>query len=170
AIDVLVEVLEDLQQEPMVRHEAGEALGALGYPEAIDVLTKYKSDPTVEVAETCEIALDRIKWLSSSKDEENQITPSVYTSVDPAPPSLNKDVSQLESILTDEKATLFERYRAMFALRNLHTPESVAALGRALKCGSALFKHEIAFVLGQMQDVGSVRYLIESLKDTSENE
>jgi hypothetical protein len=39
ALPVLTRVLEDSQQDVMVRHEAGEALGAIGNPAAKDVLT-----------------------------------------------------------------------------------------------------------------------------------
>lgn len=39
-----------------------------------------------------------------------------------------------------------------------------------LKASSALFRHEIAFVLGQLQEEISVPYLVESLKNPEENE
>ena len=39
-----------------------------------------------------------------------------------------------------------------------------------MKAGTALFRHEIAFVLGQLQEEVSVPYLKESLVDESENE
>lgn len=49
AIPVLVDVLQDTSQEPMVRHEAGEALGAIGNPEVLGILKQYSTDPVVEV-------------------------------------------------------------------------------------------------------------------------
>ncbi|KFQ28056.1 Deoxyhypusine hydroxylase, partial [Mesitornis unicolor] len=50
AIPVLIQVLEDTSQEPMVRHEAGsEALGAIGNPDVLDILKRYSEDPVVEV-------------------------------------------------------------------------------------------------------------------------
>lgn len=39
-----------------------------------------------------------------------------------------------------------------------------------LKAGSALFRHEVAFVLGQLQESITVPYLRESLQDPEENE
>lgn len=39
-----------------------------------------------------------------------------------------------------------------------------------MKAGTALFRHEIAFVLGQLQEEVSVPYLKESLVDEKENE
>ena len=39
-------------------------------------------------------------------------------------------VSTLTQILCDESEDLFQRYRAMFSLRNLGTEEAVDALGK----------------------------------------
>nr|NVI76136.1 nero [Cucujiformia] len=169
AIDILISVLEDEKQEPMVRHEAAEALGAIGSDVALSYLEKYKKDPVVEIAETCELALDRINWYKHLNNEI-ELPKSAYNSVDPAPPSQSTEVTDLKSTLIDENTSLFNRYRAMFALRNIGSNEAITALGEALKCGSALFKHEVAFVLGQMQHKQSVSYLKRSLEDTEENE
>lgn len=38
-----------------------------------------------------------------------------------------------------------------------------------LKCKSALFRHEIAYVLGQMQHDACIKQLTENLKDPVEN-
>lgn len=38
-----------------------------------------------KVAETCQIAIDRIKYFQSKKDENSGMSPLFY-SVDPAPP------------------------------------------------------------------------------------
>ena len=48
----------------MCRHEAAEALGALGDVESLDVLRGMRDDKgEVEVVrETCEIAIERIEW------------------------------------------------------------------------------------------------------------
>lgn len=58
----------------------------------------------------------------------------------------------------------------MFSLRNLQTVDSINALGKGLKCKSALFRHEIAFVLGQIQNECSIQVLKENLCDPNENE
>lgn len=90
--------------------------------------------------------------------------------MDPSPPAATKDVAELKRMLLDENETLFTRYRAMFSLRNIRTEQSVVAIGAGLKCGSALFRHEVAFVLGQLQEPCSIPFLAESLCDTNENE
>ncbi|XP_063002943.1 deoxyhypusine hydroxylase [Elgaria multicarinata webbii] len=166
AIPVLVDVLQDDSQDPMVRHEAGEALGAIGNPKVLDILKQYSKDPVIEVAETCLLAVKRLEWL-----QERKAKPAVspYCSVDPAPPAEEKDVGKLRQVLLDESQPLFERYRAMFALRNLGGEAAVLALADGLRCGSALFRHEIAYVLGQMQHEASVPQLTASLESVAES-
>lgn len=150
---------------------AGEALGAIGHPDVIPILETYLNDPTIEVAETCEIALDRVKWLQNHQQENAQSQKeNIYASVDPSPAAATKNIENLTEILLNENGKLYERYRAMFSLRNLRTEESINALGKGLKCKSALFRHEIAFVLGQLQHECSINVLAENLCDANENE
>ncbi|XP_050079309.1 deoxyhypusine hydroxylase [Anopheles maculipalpis] len=170
AIPMLTRVLADVQQEPMVRHEAAEALGAIGDSSIEETLVSFSKDPVIEVAETCEIALERVRWLKEKKAKEALKDNNPYASVDPTPPAASKSVEELKQILMDESDTLFNRYRAMFALRNLRTEEATLALATGLKGKSALFRHEVAFVLGQLQEECSVPFLIESLRDPAENE
>lgn len=168
AIKILTKVLQDIAQEPMVRHEAAEALGAIGHPDVLPILEKYKEDPVVEVSETCAIAVDRVRWLQSGQQVDDN---NPYASVDPSPPTTGtKSVEELKVIYLDPKQSLFDRYRAMFSLRNVRTEDSVLALAEGLKDKSALFRHEVAFVLGQLQEPCSIPYLQENLEDRSENE
>ncbi|XP_075632642.1 deoxyhypusine hydroxylase [Balearica regulorum gibbericeps] len=166
AIPVLIRVLEDTGQEPMVRHEAGEALGAIGNPDVLDILKRYSEDPVVEVAETCQLAVRRLEWLQENKQEPGT---SPYLSVDPAPPAEETDTTELRKTLLDESRTLFDRYRAMFALRNLGGQAAVLALADGLRSGSALFRHEIGYVLGQMQDEACVPQLTATLRSRTES-
>ncbi|EDV90549.1 deoxyhypusine hydroxylase [Drosophila grimshawi] len=168
AIGILTHVLEDTSEEPMVRHEAAEALGAIGDAEILPLLEKYKNDSVVEVAETCLIALERIRWLQSGQQVQDT---NPYASVDPSPPAAGEqNVQQLKEIYLNAEQNLFNRYRAMFSLRNLRTEESVLAIAEGLKDKSALFRHEVAFVLGQLQQPCSIKYLQANLEDREENE
>lgn len=151
-----------------VRHEAAEALGAIGDTAVSHVLKKYSSDPSQEVAETCQIALERIKWVPKKKEEEF-VDRNPYNSVDPAPPLMKGSVAEWKGQLTDSALPLFLRYRAMFALRNCGGREAVQALVSGFEDSSALFKHEIAYILGQMQDASAIDGLRERLYDNSEN-
>ncbi|XP_005999531.1 deoxyhypusine hydroxylase [Latimeria chalumnae] len=166
AIPVLIKVLEDTSQEPMVRHEAGEALGAIGNPKVLEILKHYSEDPVIEVAETCQLAVKRIEWLQNNEKDGEE---NPYFSVDPAPPDQEKDVKKLRESLLDESLPLFDRYRAMFALRNLGGEEAVLALADGLQCSSALFRHEIGYVLGQMQHEACVPQLTQALSKLEEN-
>ena len=53
----------------MVRHEAAEALGAIGNRTAMSTLEKFALDEEVVVAESCEVAIDLLNWVSSKKLE-----------------------------------------------------------------------------------------------------
>lgn len=125
---------------------------------------------SLKVAETCQLALQRIEWLNEKSSQESKnLSTNPYKSIDPAPPSQTEDTETLKNILLDESRPLFERYRAMFSLRNKGDEESVLALADGLKCRSALFRHEIAYVLGQMQHEAAIPQLIENLEDLKES-
>lgn len=57
-----------------------------------------------------------------------------------------------------------QRYAALFALRNKGGKDAVAALGEVFKARSALLKHEVAYVMGQMQHQTSTAMLTAVLK------
>lgn len=171
AIPILTKVLQDTSQEPMVRHEAGEALGAIGCPSVKELLQKYSHDPVVEVAETCQLALGRLNWLCTEEAKSGKFVSEVFHSVDPSPSSGDLRLEELEKVLVDESRPLFDRYRAIFSLRNINTPESAKVLAKGLRCpSSALFRHEVGYVLGQMASGNVVRELAETVRDTAENE
>lgn len=75
AAPYLKTVLEDLQEDPMCRHEAAEALGALGDAGSLEVLKKFRDREGEEVVvkETCEIAIDRIEWENSEQRKEEKL-------------------------------------------------------------------------------------------------
>lgn len=79
-------------------------------------------------------------------------------------------MKELTAILVDKSKPLWERYRAMFTLRNLSSDEAIRGLGKGLYCEeSALFRHEIAYVLGQIQSPLSVPELSDRLKKKDES-
>ena len=133
AVALLETVLLDTSRETIVRHEAGEALGAIANRDCLPLLSKLaKEDPIPEVRDTCELAVDRINWLhgGQAEKEKSYLSKNPYNSVDPAPPAVEKDTSKLLQILLDENLSLFERYRAMFALRNKGDKESIQSLAQ----------------------------------------
>lgn len=63
----------------------------------------------------------------------------------------------------------------MFALRDLASPPdlptavpAIQSLARGFSDGSALFRHEIAFVFGQLSHPASIPSLVETLSNTEE--
>jgi deoxyhypusine monooxygenase len=94
---------------------------------------------------------------------------SDFTSIDPAPPlpqtTEAPSIPDLEKTLLDTSLKKFQRYRAMFALRDLSSPPdlptaipAVQALARGLSDPSALFRH----------DPASIPSLTETLSNTKE--
>jgi deoxyhypusine monooxygenase len=75
AAPYLKTVLENLQEDPMCRHEAAEALGALGDAESLNLLRQFRDREGEEVVvkETCEIAIDRIEWENSEQRKQEKL-------------------------------------------------------------------------------------------------
>ena len=64
AVPYLRQVLDDRDQDAMCRHEAAEALGALGDEESLEVLRGMRDNQQElqVLRETCELAVRRIEW------------------------------------------------------------------------------------------------------------
>ena len=104
------------------------------------------SDPSPEVAQTCQLAVQRIEFFGSSSEK---VADSQFNAVDPTPPfPPNVPAAELGAILVDETKPMFDRYRAMFSLRNLGEEQAIRLLCSGFRTESALLKHELAYVLG----------------------
>ena len=172
AVPVLVSLLEDANQEPIVRHEAAEALGTIAssptlFNSIIPVLQKYKNDTFTLVSDTCYVALEFIEWKKVSN--LNHFEASPFDSFDPAPPMSEGDIHSWAGDLLDTSLSLFKRYRAMFSLRNLNNDDAVNHLIKGFTETNALFKHELAFVLGQLENPLATASLQNKLEDVSED-
>ncbi|VDO03778.1 unnamed protein product [Rodentolepis nana] len=195
AIPDLEKALRDPNHEPIVRHEAAEALAALASTPGADieyiksVLKEFRNINIVAVAETCEVGLGRIEWLQRPEKIPDPVAERAESefpnTVDPAPsfePSTVHPISELRRILLSTSEPLFARYQALFSLRNaavitasgrsepsIHFPDVVEALSVSLAApGSALLRHEVAFILGQLSISRTGDSLIERLQDHSE--
>lgn len=196
AIPFLRAVLENKSEDAMCRHEAAEALGALADNGSIEIMMAMKNDeqePEV-VRETCDIAVDRIRWETSAARHAEKLRlryealqrqcsstnkRSDFASIDPAPPlPLDSEVPSIDTLqdqLLDTSLPLFKRYRAMFALRDLASPPhlptaepAIQALSQGFTDPSALFRHEIAFVFGQLSHPASIPSLVSTLRNHDE--
>jgi len=173
ALPILHRVLEDCSVHPMVRHEAAEAMGAISHPSSLPLLRQYLHDDNISVRETCEIALSKIEW-DQKIGSKSQGPSSQYGSIDPAPSwndgGEDASIPLLASRLMDPQLSLFERYRAMFTLRDDASKDAVLALASGFRDPSALFRHEIAYVFGQMSSPHSVPALLQVLRDDNESD
>ncbi|KAJ5815426.1 hypothetical protein N7474_007203 [Penicillium riverlandense] len=181
SVAFLQQVVQDVAEDAMCRHEAAEALGALGDKGSLEILKRLRDDKTEidVVRDTCDIAVDRIVWENSGEKEGENLKPSDFTSIDPAPPmplsATEPSIPDLEKTLLNTTLPLFQRYRAMFGLRDLASPpdlptavDAINALAKGLKDPSALFRHEIAFVFGQLCHPASIPSLTATLSDQAE--
>ena len=177
ANDVLKIVLANKDEHAMVRHEAGEALAAIGSVESLDILKQYSYDEVIEVAQTCQLGVQKIQ-MEQTRGVMNEQNVK-YSSVDPTPafqePGDDSQVARARECLIGNSSHLFEKYQALFTLRNIGTEQCVKILGDALikyqnDDKNNLLKHEIAYVFGQMQHPASVPYLKRVLENVTENE
>jgi deoxyhypusine monooxygenase len=87
----------------------------------------------------------------------------------PPPPFATMSVASLRLELMDQSLGMPRRFRALFGLRSVGSDASVSALLDSLVDPSALFKHEVAFALGQMQAQAAVATLKTILVDEKEH-
>ena len=90
------------------------------------------------VIETCELAQDLIRWNESTNKGETEgidLGALKFKTNDPAPPLNSKtnpnhgNVEFLTQMLLDNQSySLFDRYRAMFSLREIYTEDSCRAI------------------------------------------
>lgn len=161
--------------------QAAEALGAIADPSTLPVLDEFTSDARSEVAETCAIASRRVRWVlerdaagdaaAGLRDRNNP-----YDSVDPAPAArviAREEIPAFAAALVDTSLPLFDRYKAMFSLRNAaeRAPRAaVLALCEGFKDASPLFRHEVAYVLGQLAHAAAVPALKALTEDVNEHD
>lgn len=103
----------------------------------------------------------------SDVDRKPQV--SQYGSVDPAPPKSEGSLDVWTATLCDESEPMFQRMRSVFALRNHRSDDACLALCEGFSSTSALLRHEIAYVLGQMQNPAALPTLVERLSDQDEH-
>lgn len=200
SIPRLRQIVETESYDVVTRHEALEALGAIAEDSLLPFLYEYaaKDGPVGNCAPLRESAVLAICRIEMKRREGDAAVGNPdnchFVSVDPSPAFAGTvSLDDLETILrsgvhtaatamvkdtipaalaNDEDAALiWNRYRAMFTLRNIGGKDAAVILGKALRSdtSSCLFRHEIAFVLGQLEHPASEPYLAEALADEKEH-
>ena len=142
-----------------------DANGNDGSSAAKDNNDNGKHFSTRPLAETCEIAIQGLQ------KEKYKMCACQFSSYDPAmgdPAATEADIPKYTAILADGSKTLYERYVAMFTLRNLR---AVDILARSLLEDetSAVLRHEICFILGQIEEEAAVTGLIKALANKQDH-
>ncbi|KAF7683854.1 Deoxyhypusine hydroxylase [Astathelohania contejeani] len=162
SMDVLRKVLKNENEDEVVRHEAAEALGNYLDSSNLPLLDSLVGHSSAPVSETCYIAACKIR--EGMKTNYPEV--SSFDSRDPAFPLKVSSLEEAKRIFLNPKSCLYQRYKAMFWLRDAGEAE---VLCEGFSDESALFKHEIAFVLGQMRDPRAVEVLGQVMADPSEH-
>lgn len=68
ALPFLISILDNDTETDVTRHEASEALAAIGDESVYPILQKYRNHSIQPIAETCQISLDRLDWLRSGEE------------------------------------------------------------------------------------------------------
>ena len=169
----------------VVDHEAMEACGNLNQPGTWELLKEFEHEDCEVVVETNYLVKKLMEWKAETdcgKKEGLDKIKQHYTTYDPAPIfnfHENKkyaDVKYLQNLLVEKNECLFLRYRALFTLREINTEAAVYAICQALTrenfehC-SPLLKHEVAFVLAQMESVcrPAIPFLISCIDNVDEH-
>lgn len=132
------------------------------------------------------MGLGRVKWLERGEklsDPAAELAKSKFhNTVDPAPafdPSSGHSIAELRRIILSSSESLFSRYQALYSLRNAaigtgsgknsEPSDVVEALSSAATApGSALLRHQVAFVLGELGIPRTGDSLIGRLQDAKE--
>ena len=77
SVAYLQKVVKDSQEDCMCRHEAAEALGALGDADSLEILKRLRDDVAEVdiIRETCDIAVERILWENSPERVAEKLKP-----------------------------------------------------------------------------------------------
>ena len=167
SVDFLINSLNDENEAPVVRHEAGEALSNFVEfrEKTIPELQKHWDSPVSVVRSTVRIA---IKKLQNFKPDSNNYNKFLKGTIEPAEPfnsselkaylkESGKTEADIPGILLDENIEEYTRYQVMYYLREKNDVESARIIARLLSLESfdrtsPLMRHEVCFILGQFSE------------------
>jgi len=128
------------------------------------LLSKFSNEIT-PLGQTCFLAVEGLKRDTA------RMCACQYASYDPAigvADATERDVPHYAALLGDATVPIYERYIAMFTLRNLGAGQPLAQCLLEDR-SSPVLRHEVAFVLGQLEYEAAAAALIENLSDIGEH-
>lgn len=159
-IPFLFSLAENESNNPIVRHEAIEALGNFEQKDLIPRISIFLNDSSQIVSESAVLAIKKLEKSDLKKESFSK-----YHSRDPAYP-FEGSFDEASKML--KEGSLEDKYRAIFYFRDQNSKEAVEVLAKGFRDSSDLLRHEIAYVFGQMENPYAVEALIEVLEDEKE--
>lgn len=198
AIPILRNILMNEEEDEVTRHEAVEGLAALDDHESLPLLRTLVDHPSAPLRETAQLAVRSLEikhpeFALSTHDGPDvgvcacttgdrairapgTAPQSQFRSIDPMAASeelLSQSVENLKSDILDANVPLWRRYQCLFALRDKPDggEDAINAICEALLTdkSSAVLRHEIAYVLGQIQSASSYVALEKCLRNEEEH-
>ncbi|EED43883.1 hypothetical protein EBI_25956 [Enterocytozoon bieneusi H348] len=165
SIPFLINLAKNIKYDPIVRHEAIEALGNFEDINIIKHLELFLTNNNDLIRESAILAIYKLNQLSYN----NGISKiSIFGSRDPTYPANESNLNNLKHMFI--YGTLIEKYQAMFKLRDINTQESIDILNMGFSDNSALLRHEVAYVLGQAKNSHAINALKLVLENESEED
>ena len=149
---------------PRAAQSAAELLRAeiVSQSSARETLAQHAGALEARVAELGDIVLSQGRDLDGSL----QVLDSAR---DGSEAEHERAAAAIQKVLVDQAVPLFERYKAMFSLRNCGSRGAVLALCTGLRDPSPLFRHEVAYVLGQLSHAAATEALKLRVADADEH-
>lgn len=189
SLDFLFQVLNDPKAAPVVRHEAGEALGNFikQKDRVIPELRKYWDSDIGVLKSTVRLSITKLENYNPANNQFDKYLPGT---VEPAEPFTNekfesflkqhnKQSKDVLEILTDPSVEEYQKYGILYHLRNKADKDSILVLSKLIgnelaEKNSPLLRHEVCFILGQLTDrVAAIpetkQYVTESVDNPNED-
>jgi deoxyhypusine monooxygenase len=184
SLDFLFKILNSPTEAPVVRHEAGEALGnyVLFKDRIIPELLKYWDSDISVLKSTVRLA---VRKLENFNESNNNYDKYLQGTIEPAEPfneeqlaeyltKREKSNSDLPDILIDENVEEYIKYRIMYTLRAKGDKDSAVILSKLLLSinhskTTPLMRHEVCFIMGQLDEKAKFDEVRIAIQENLEN-
>ena len=184
-LDFVTSVLEDPACSEVVRHEAGEALANFPHlkERVVPVLERHVSSPSALVAATARLALEKLRAYRPGDNNYNRYLKGTLEPAEPFTPAEYERFLQARGLraedvfewMLDPALSEYCKYQAMYYYRDHFCPDTLRLYALLLSKHnfartSALLRHEVNFILGQLEQKAKTEEMRRALIETVENE